>query len=193
MGLKGDVAGLKKLRREIEDLANPKGRAQAEIARNVIREVRGVLKQEFAAGEGPYGPWDLTKQGKPALISRKLPQDFKGAVIPGGALFYGRIPWLIAHHEGHTFPARQVAANKSFLTFNARGRLIKASRALNKKGQAKRGVTQTFAKAHTVSARTLPPRPIYPTRGMPAKWSGPISRAGLAGMQAWQQRAVGGG
>src|SRR5688572_28526526 len=128
MGFSGPFGRLRQLQKELRDLADPRGRGQQEVARQVVREVRGVLKEQFAAGEGSDGPWARTKDGRPALVSRKLPQDFRGKPVPSGARFSSRISWLRAHHEGHTFGAQEVAANQRFLTFDRYGRLVRASR-----------------------------------------------------------------
>jgi hypothetical protein len=191
MPLTGDFSKLKKLKRAMADLGRKDGSAQREVGRQVVREVRGVLREQFAEGTGPYGTWERTKRGRPALVSRKLPQDFRGSTIPGGVKFTSRVTWLRAHHQGHTFPAQQVAAQSRFLTFDKRGRLIRRSRIFNKKtGQVRRGVSQTFAREHSIGARVLPRRPIYPDRGMSPRWAQRINAGAAIGMRNWHARAL---
>lgn len=191
MALTGDSKQLDNVRRAMLDLGTPLGRTQTDVARSVIREVRGVLRDQFAKGEGPSKTWIQTARGKPALISKKLPQDFVGKPVPSGVEFTSRIPWLIAHHEGYVFGSRNVGASKQFLTFDKNGKLIKRKRALNKKGEARRGVFQTYAKAHTVGGRVLPARPIYPEGYMPPRWLSRLTRGVSAAIDRWYQRASG--
>jgi hypothetical protein len=157
----------------------------------IVKSIRGLVRDEFATGVGPYGAWQRTARGKAALVSKKLPQGLTSRADRGQILFVIRVPWILAHHKGHRFPARSVEANQQFLTFNARGRLIANRRALNKKGQARRGVFQTFARAHKVKERILPERPIFPTRlGLPPKWKAGIVDGASVGMANWHKRAT---
>jgi len=122
-----------------------------------------------------------------------LPQAFASTIGPSGLRYSAKSKrdLLEAHQEGHEFPARQRAANQQFLTFDKRGLLIKTSRALNKKGEVKRGVHQTFAKAHTVGARVLPQRQIVPEGSdLPPPWENAVERGAARGMQRWYERAV---
>ena len=108
MPFKGDFDKLRKLTRSVERLADPNGRPQQRIAREVIREVRaGPLRDQYQTGVGPDGPWQPRKDGKPALVSRKLPTVIRGRPIVGGAQFEWRSKIMQAHHEGHVFPARR--------------------------------------------------------------------------------------
>jgi hypothetical protein len=186
--LEGDKRQLGALAQSMRDLATG-----APIARELEREVKSLLKEEFAAGVGPYGDWQETKRGKQALLSRKLPQAFKSEFQPNGLRFSAKTSrdLLVGHQEGHTFPARQVAANKQFLTFK-NGKLVKLSRALNKRGEVRRGVHQTFAREHTVGERVLPARPIVPrdSEGMPSTWQNACTRGAERGMQRWFEQAV---
>lgn len=184
MGLTGDFGRLARLREAIANLGKPGAAAQFEIARSVIKEVRGVLREQFSKGEGPDGAWQRTARGKPALVSRKLATTFVGAPVNGGAKFRARIPWLLAHHEGHVFPARSSAGH--VLYRSRKGKLISAKRAARGKG-----AYGTKARAHTVGARVLPARPIYPTRdesAMPAKWAAAINRGARAALEEWASR-----
>jgi hypothetical protein len=188
MPLTGDFAGLARLRRNIEGLASPTGPGQRTLLAAVRSEVKQLLRTEFATSTGPNGPWVPTVRGKPALASKKLAQAFESEVVAGGVRFRGVVnrDWLEAHQEGHTFKSRSVAAAKQFLTFNSKGRLIKAKRALNKKGDVKRGVHQTFARAHTVGERVLPQRLIAPQGGiLTPSWQAAIARGITNGMQRW--------
>lgn len=188
MPLTGDTAGLRRLQSSVQNLARG-----TDILRGIDREIKGLLKAEFATGQGPYGSWQVTARGRQALESRKLPQAFTSEITASGLRFVGKTKrdFLTAHQEGHEFPARQRAANQQFLTFDKRGRLIKNSRALNKKGQVKRGVHQTFAKAHTVGARILPQRQIVPDGSdVPPSWEQALERGATNGVQRWYERAV---
>jgi hypothetical protein len=191
MPLTGDFMNIRQFENSLRDLARTGGGSQREIGFQVIKQVRGVLKEEFASGEGPESEWQRTVRGQKALISKKLPQDFFGVIIPGGVFIGSRVPWLQAHQEGFTFPERQVAKETHYLTFNKKGRLIKKSRTLNKKGEVKRGVYQTFAKAHTVGGRELPARPIYPEGAIPEKWAKAINEGAEIAMTKWYERAAG--
>lgn len=188
MPLTGDVEGLRELRRDFTQLARG-----TDLLRGIDREVKGLLKTEFSSGQGPYGPWQATVRGRQALQSKKLPQAFASTIGPNGLRYTAKSKrdLLEAHQEGHEFPARKRAENQQYLTFDKRGRLIKNSRALNKKGEIKRGVHQTFARAHTVGARILPQRQIVPQDGdIPPAWEEAIDRGAERGMQRWYERAV---
>lgn len=188
MPLRGDAAGVRRLRGSFEKLA----RGEL-LLRGIDREVNGLLKEEFATGQGPYGPWVNTVRGRQALQSRKLAQAFRSEIGPTGLRYSAKTKrdLLTAHQEGHEFPERQRAANQQYLTFNSKGKLIKNSRALNKKGELKRGVHQTFAKAHTVGARVLPQRQIVPEGSdIPPPWENAIERGAEVGMMRWYDQAV---
>src|SRR5512147_2482998 len=187
MPLEGDAGRIRKLRADIGQLARG-----TVLLRGIDREVKGQLKQEFATGAGPYGPWKNTVRGKQALQSKKLPQAFKSEIGPTGLRYSAKSKrdLLTAHQEGHEFPERQVAANKQFLTFNSKGRRIKDSRALNKRGEVKRGVYQIFARAHQVGKRVLPERKIVPEgTDVPPPWENAIERGATVAMQRWYERA----
>lgn len=210
MGFTGDFAAVDRVRAKMSDLATTGGRAQTDIGRGVIAEVRGVLKEQFRTGTGPDGtPWKRTVRGRLALLSRKLPNVVRGKSVPGGVLFSSedRAPWLIAHHEGHTFPPRQSRGHQMY--FDARGRMVSRRRfgkltagayavrdARGNKGYARerkkggyRFVGQIIkADAHTVSRRTLPPRHIYPVGTIPARWQNAINKGGAAGVMKWYVR-----
>lgn len=187
MPLTGDYDGVRRLRTDVAKLATG-----ADLLRGIDREVKGLLRQEFASGSGPYGAWRPTVRGRQALQSKKLPQAFTSEIGPTGLRYSAKSKrdLLTAHQEGHEFPARSVAANKQFLTFNRGGKLIKSSRALNKKGEVKRGVYQRFAKAHTAGARVLPQRQVVPEGDeLPPPWENAVTRGAEAGVQRWYDRA----
>jgi len=187
MALTGDFDGLRRLRADMGKLATG-----TDLLRGIDREVKGLLKEEFASGKGPYGSWRPTVRGRQALQSKKLPQAFKSEIGPTGLRYSAKSKrdLLTAHQEGHEFPARKRAANQQFLTFK-NGKLIKNSRALNKKGEVKRGVQQTFAKAHTVGKRVLPQRQIVPEGDtLPPPWENAVTRGAERGMQRWYERAA---
>lgn len=162
------------------------------ILRGIDRAVKVLLKEEFATGEGPYGKWQPTVRGRQALESRKLATAFKSTIGPNGLRYSAKSKrdFLQAHQTGHEFPERQRAANQQFLTFNAKGRLTKNGRILNKKGEVKRGYYQIFARAHTVGMRVLPARPIIPEGAeLPPKWEQTVERGATAAVEKWHERA----
>jgi hypothetical protein len=150
MPLTGPFKRLPAMAREIEKLGKPASPAQKAIAKAVVKEVRAVLTEQFATGTGPDGKaWKRTKRGKLALVSRKLPRDFVGTAVAKGVAFVSRVPWLIAHHRGHTFAKRTQT-----LTFSKKGRL------LSEKRQARAKLV--FDVEANIGARVLPERPVYP-------------------------------
>lgn len=196
MGLTGDFIGLRRLRRNVESLAQPDGKARVDLLAHVQTEVTGLLKEEFAKGIGPDGSaWQQTKSGRPALISKKLAGAFSSRIDRGIVRFTGKSKrdMLMAHQLGHTFKARKVAADKQFLSFNSKGKLVSARRVL--KGSAftgvmlRRGASQVFAAAHKIGERVLPARPIYPEGTLPTRWQEGIERGLVVGMEKWHERA----
>lgn len=189
MPLTGNTAGVRRLRRDVETLA------QGEVLLvDMKSEVKGLIVEQFAKSIAPDGsPLQETVRGKPALVSRKLPNAFAGRIDRGVLRFVAKSKrdLLEGHQAGHVFKARQVGAQKQFLTFK-NGVLIKNSRALNKKGEVKRGVHQTFARAHTVGERVLPVRPLVPVEGeeLPARYERALERGGSRGMMRWHEKAA---
>lgn len=189
MALTGDFAKLRSLQHGFQSLAS--GAERDRLARGIKSSVIGQLKEEFSKGISPDGTaWQQTKRGRPALISRKLPGAFVGQVNSGNVFFRADSTrsLLVAHQFGATFKARAVGAGKQFLTFDKLGRLVKAKRALNKKGDARRGYRQTFARTHNIGARVLPARPIYPEGAMPTPWSDRIQSGVISELMAWNDR-----
>jgi len=169
MPLTGPFKRLPAMAREIEKLGKPGSPAQKAIAKAVVVEVRAVLTEQFATGTGPDGrEWKRTKRGKLALVSRKLPYDFRGVPVAKGASFFSRIPWMIAHHRGHTFPKRTQT-----LTFSAKGKLLSAKR------QARARLV--FDVAANVGPRVLPERPTYPER-VTDRWGKAINKGADAAL-----------
>lgn len=190
MPIKEPVNEVRRLRSSLARLARG-----TPILQGIDYEVKKLLKQEFATGEGPYGPWQKTARGRQALQSKRLPTAFKSTIGPSGLRYVAksRRDFLEAHQQGHIFPARHREANKQFLTFNKFGRLIKNSKALNKKGKVRAGVFQTFARAHTVGKRVLPQRRIAPEgTDLPPSWEAALERGATYGMNRWYGRAVSG-
>src|SRR6185295_4702811 len=130
MPLTGDFVGLRRLAADVKKLAS------GEIVLNAAKaEVKGLLREQFQQGIGPDGaPLQETKRGKAALVSRKLQNVFQGRIDHGALRFVGKSKrdMLTGHQEGVTFPARGVAANKQYLTYDKNGRLVKRTRATNK-------------------------------------------------------------
>lgn len=194
MPFKSPEARLDALAKDFRGLANPSGFGQRMILGGIRRAIlRGPLREEFRTGIGPDGPWKETVRGKQALESKTLAGAFKAELLAGAVRFEGAVRrnWLMAHQLGQRFSTRSVEANKQFLTFNKAGRLIKNSKALNKKGQVRRGVFQTFAKAHTVGARVLPPRPMIPTGAvLPPSWNAAATAGAEEGLQRWMAKVA---
>lgn len=218
MPLTGDLRRLRGWALHVQSLGKPNGAKQKAIASAVGKEVRELLKKQFTSGVGPEGPWKRTVRGKPALVSRKLPGDFKTSAVAGGVFVSSRIPWLRAHHEGHTFPARQAGGQALF--FNKKGRFISgqryrgaqflAQRKMNQLtgelrawttlGLSQRGATpqsvarriasirrqlarlamgtgfEATARKHTIRARVLAIRRIYPDDMRRGVWGQAIAR-----------------
>jgi hypothetical protein len=187
MPLDGPFEQLRRLRRNVVELANAGGRPQRDLATAVSREIKGVIREQFTRGEGPDGPHPRRVDGKPALVSKKLPGDFEARVLPGGVLWVrpSRAPWLRAHHEGHVFPPRR--AGGQVLTFDKNGRLLRQSRI-----KKQRFVFDRVARAHAIRARVLKRRPIYPdpNRPFPSKWAVRINAASSMVMARWHRNAT---
>lgn len=188
MPLQGPTVELRALAKKMQALGTPGSPLERRFLGRVREGFKPVVKDMYRTGTGPDGSaWAPTKKGKQALASRKMPGMVAVKRIPGGLLLAWRRAWMVAHDEGHTFPARQVKAESAFLTFDKRGRLIKASRALYKRGvkagQARAGVYQTFARAHTIGRRVLPPRHQLPRGPLPAPWLAGILRGAEAGFR----------
>jgi hypothetical protein len=191
MPMEGRAEALSAIEKLIRDIGDPSGEFQTRYVAKVVASVREILREEFATGEGPYGKWQPTASGKPALISKKLPQAFTGEPAPGGAVFYSRIPWLRAHHTGHVFAARTVGENKQFLSFSKQGKLVAERKIFNRKGEVKKGAYQRFARAHAIGKRVLPARPIYPNpgRALPEKWARAIGKGAEEILRVWASKA----
>jgi hypothetical protein len=183
MGLRYDSRTLHRLEQRFEKLAS--GRPPEDLAHAIEKEVRGLLKEQFAAGIDPAGnTYKPLRSGKPAFYKKmRIPQDFRSATVPQGVLFYGRIRWLDAHQHGHVFPARKVAANKNYLTFNSKGKLVAERRIFRKTGEVRKGGYQVFARAHEIGKRVLPQRMIYPEGALPKRWDEALERGAEAGME----------
>lgn len=188
MPLAGDLRRLKGWAAHVATLGTPNSAPQRAIAAEVGRAVRGVLKQQFSTGTSPTGqPWQPKVNGKPALISKKLPGDFTTSPVAKGVFTTSRIPWLRAHHEGHVFPPRQSAGGHS-LWFDQNNRVIKMGR-LTKRALRMTFVRESVVRAHLVGRRVLPARPIYPEGAMPAPWAAALNRGIDAGMLKWRAAA----
>lgn len=185
----GDFDKLKRLARSVEQLADPNGRPQRTIARKVITELRtGPLREQYRTGIGPEGAWQPRKaDGRPALVSRKLPTLVRGRPVRGGAVFEWRSAIMKAHHEGHVFPARRGGGQSLF--YDERGRLIRLGR-LSARAFRYKFVAERITRAHGIGARVLPPRPQYPRGPMPDSWRRPIERGLRAGMDDWGSTAT---
>jgi hypothetical protein len=191
MPASGDSRKLDKLAERMHTLASGKGTG---LFPPINRAMKAVLREEFTRSIDPSGrTWQPTVKGRPALISRKLPNAFAFAARDGYIVGVGKTKrdLLTAHQEGHTFRARQVAALKNFLTFDKGGRVIAKRRALNRKGDVRRGVQQVFARAHEVSERVLPARPIVPEGStLPRLWDGALRAGFTEGMTKWFEGAA---
>lgn len=182
MPMTGETARLGRIGRAMTGIADPSGKGHDALLMGVDKQVKLVLKTEFQGSFGPDGnTWVQTKRGKDALVSNKLPNVFISRIENGVLRFIGRgkRDMIEALSSGHVFPARGVSALQHYLSFNSKNKLVRESRLFNKKGDLRKGARQVFAKAHTVSKRVLPPRPIVPAGGeLPSRWDAAV-RAGL--------------
>lgn len=185
MPLAGDFARLKKLKRSVEQLGKTDGSPQKSIARKVITELRqGPIADQYKTGVGPEGAWaPRKKDGKPALVSRKLARTIRGNPVPGGALITWRSAIMLAHHEGHVFGPRSVAAGT--LTFDKKMRLISARRLKRAKF-----VIDVARRGHLIGARVLVARRQIPRGTLPPRWQAAVERGLRAGMTRWGDRAL---
>jgi len=189
MPLTGDFEKLHRLVDGVASLA--RGTEKQRLTSKVRGSVRTLLNDEFRRGVGPDGtPWKKTVRGLAALVSRKLAQAWMATLLPNGVRFTAKTSRdiLDAHQQGETFAARAVASHRQFSTFDKLGRMVRTSRALNKKGEARRGVTQTYARAHHVGPRVLPARPSYPTTTLPDRWAKAVGGGLLTMFTEWQRR-----
>lgn len=192
MPLTGPTDRLKGWAAHVASLGKPNGGPQKAIAKAVGQQVREQLKKQFATGTGPTGAkWKETKEGKPALISRKLPYDFTCSPVAKGVFGSSRIPWLRAHHEGHVFPKREQR-----LTFKANGRLARTrvrwirgrmGKAAKRIEPMKR-LKVVYDVDAAIGERVLPERPIYPENRMTGPWGEACNRGIAAGMQEWKAK-----
>lgn len=192
MPLTGDFRGLRHLSKSLESIADPDGKGRETLIGGVQGEIKEVLREEFAKGVGPDGStWQETVRHRPALISKKLPTAFGSRIDRGIVRFIGQSKrdMLVAHQFGHAFAARKVAANKHYLNFNSKGKLVAERRIFRKDGTVRRGTYQRFAAAHTVRERVLVARQIYPIGTLPLRWEEAIRRGLTDGMKRWGERA----
>lgn len=185
MGLTGDFKRLSQLQREMAALAQKEGDAQKSVLRPAARRVQARISHQLGAGVGPDdAPQAPRKDGRPGLASRKIGAAVRVTVVAGGIAGSSSIDWLEAHQKGHEFPQRQHEGQK--LTFNRRGRLLSARRVARSKF-----VFDRIARRHTVGARVLPARPIYPESGeLPAPWATAVNSGAEEGLRAWYARAT---
>lgn len=192
MPLTGDYKGLARLKRALVSIAKPDGTGRTELLTPVQGEVKGLISEEFAQGIGPDGnPWKETRRGKPALISRRLPNAFGSRIDRGIVRFVAKTTrdLLNAHQKGHEFPARSIKAQTNFSSFNSKGKLVAARRIFKKDGTVRRGGYQRFHAAHSVGKRVLEARAIYPEGTMPLRWEEAIKRGLTGGMERWAAKA----
>lgn len=181
-----------KLGREFRAMATTSSAPRAAMLEGIKGQGLLLLKHEFATSTSATGdPFAKTVKGKPALLSRKLPFAFGARVDRDSVRFVGRVArdWLDVLATGRTFKARQVAANKQYLSFNSKGKLVRESRLFNKRGELRKNVHQVFAAAHTVGERVLPARPPLPTGSeLPPPWEA-ATKAGVAiAFGRWAER-----
>jgi hypothetical protein len=176
MGLTGDFAALKKLRRDLADLARPGGKGQTAIGKAVGLEGRKVLQQEFASGEGVAGEWAEKRHGGQALKTKKIPSTITADPTGTGVLFRSVIDWLEAHQEGHTFPPRRASGQ---LMIFRKGRLVSAARAA-KGWVGPKSWRDVISKAHAIGQRVLPARPFFPIDALPPAWVEAVRRGATA-------------
>lgn len=186
--LTGDSKRLQKLEQSLRELGQRDGTMLTEATKQIAKNIKDTLKEEFSQGEGPYGAWLRTVRGRTALLSRKLPQAFAFRADNFVLKFFLRVPWLTAHQTGYKFSARQAKSQSLF--FNEEGRLLKLGRLNGARLKKINFVQEVKGRAHTVGARVLPARPIFPTSaGVPPKWAQRINEGANYGMQRWYQKA----
>jgi hypothetical protein len=210
MPMTGDERKLGQIAGGFRSMGERNGAGQQRLLEPVKRKIKDVLRQEFTRSVDPSGAsWKKTVRGKAALVSRKLPFAFEFAARDGGVVGVGKSKrdLLDAHQHGATFKARQVAANKNFLSFNRKGRLVKESRIFKRnaevsvvdgrvkvtysRGDVRAGAYQRFARAHTVRERVLPQRKIVPEgTTLPPLWSGAVEEGVTEGMTKWADGMV---
>jgi hypothetical protein len=187
-------AKLAKIARDMHALGTPNSAEQQRLFEPMKRFIKGVVREEFTRSVDPSGrTWKETVRGKPALVSKKLPNAFLFAARDGSIVGVGKSKrdMLEAHQTGYTFRARQVAALKQFLTFDKHGRLIGKKRAISRTGKVKRGAYQVFAREHKVGARVLPERQIVPEgTELPRLWDGAMRLGFTDAMQRWYDRTA---
>jgi hypothetical protein len=183
------VKALHRIERNMGELAT--GEAMLE---GIKREGLVLLKHEFSTSTSAEGdPFTPTKRGRPALASRKLPFAFDARVDRGVVRFIGRVrrDWLLAHQTGWKFAAREVAANRQYLSFNSKGKLVAQRRIIKKDGQLRRGAFQRYAAAHRIQARELPERHIVPVGpGLPPPWAAAASAGVASAIAKWAENAT---
>ena len=184
MPITGDLARLSRLAEGMKEYADPESRARLEMAGAVATAVKTLVRAEFSEGIDPSGAaWARTKGGRQALQSKKLAPSVKSYPTATGVLFESRIPWLQAHQEGHTFPARAAVSREALINPRS-GRFISATRAAKMKF-----VLVAAPKAHTVKARVLPARPVFPDEtSLPERWQLAAESAVGGVVKAWADR-----
>lgn len=221
MPLTGDTRALQALQKNLRALGTPGSPAERRFLATVRKPLKPAVQAMYTSGTGPDGAWTPRADGKPALVSAKLPGMVAIARIPGGFLIAWRRAWMAAHDEGHTFAARAVAAGRS-LFFSKNGRLVAQSRFERRERTAATsmqaiqallatGVTgSTRAKlegrlrrlatgvgfvaeqrAHHIGARVLPARHQRPRGGLPALWVDAIARGADEGFREFTENATG--
>lgn len=211
MAFVGDFRNLRNLSERVADLARAGSKARKDISNGVGLAVRYQIQVQFATGTGPDArEWTRTKRGKLALVSRKLPQDFAWRAESAGLIFYSRVPWLRAHHDGHRFPAHNAAARSAavdaigsrFVKFKELRRALRTKNVeridsdrgslwVKKfKNKSKLLVRSITIREHAVGARILPARPIYPTGKIPEAWAVAMNRGAQAGFEKWAEHAA---
>jgi hypothetical protein len=105
----------------------------------------------------------------------------------GSIRFFGRTTrdLLEALHAGHRFPARRTGGQSLF--FDKRNKLLRLGK-LSKRGLRTTFVEEKRAREHTVGARVLPARPVYPVGGLTPSWDAGVRRGLERGMTSWWER-----
>lgn len=203
--------------KRVKDLAVRGGKEQHAIALGVALKLRaGPIRQQYKTGIGPDGPWPRRKDGKPALLSNKLPHAVRFQYTETGFKFVWRPPWMAAQHEGHVWPARKQAAREGYQ--NTKGRFLSAKAFAGRQYQAKKKMQHLQAlllvapprrrkaltrqlnaaaissgyvvqvRGHSIGVRMLPPRKQYPTGGtLPPAWRDAAVAGMRTGMREWRK------
>lgn len=218
MALRGPFSEVRRLRRQLAELARPGSTAQRQVMAGVVPVVKQLFAEQFKSGTDPSGAVHKPRvDGKPALVSEKLARGALKVEVVGTGLVaapktkhIGDI--LTTQDEGHVF------APQSVTQFRLRGKTATASRLVSKtkflrrvaetavyhrKGsdtwtytkEDKRGRARFRGERRVVQVglRVLQARRLKPDgTSLPQRYRVPIARAMAEGIRALLSRVDGG-